>query len=279
LVNCEQIQKIGGQLMECKWGRRFYGSDVPPGFLTDSGKVDHYLAMLEEEDPDQSMPQELFFVDIYDTVILEPYGPHIDPIDYADVVDDANCPMDQNCTVCAEPYTLQDGFVLCLKLLKCGHHVHYHCIEQWMNGVAQNSNLCPECRTEISRIRRPVRVAANIQPIRIDGPDIGSRFGARSPVHIPFEGSQQQLESDPAMSDSGDDEVNVHEEAATINVPVSVEATIGRVQCLQAMSNGAQSDDAALRRLSCLRDMDGESSNSADNFSREATRSQQLLRS
>jgi len=184
--------------------------------------VEQFFLSLEEKESDQGIPQEFHLVDIHDTANLEVYGPHIDPIDFADVVNDANCPLDQNCTICAESYRIQDGQGTCVRLRNCGHHAHYHCIDEWLNGVAKNSNLCPECRNEICVNRRPVRVITSDQTVRIEGSDATSVDGSDlstvdGSVHVSVHVSDDEEEElNSTMPASGQDDVDVYQTATAI---------------------------------------------------------------
>jgi hypothetical protein len=155
LVDLEAISTTIAHKMERHWGRRFYGDELPPGFSTDHGLVDEFLAIVQaaHEEDDESVPDELQ-QDINDGAEVEAYGPPINPLDFADVVSEANKPPEQNCTICAETFQSEAN---CMKLRDCGHYFHHLCICYWLNGVTANSNLCPECRAQICSDRRPVR--------------------------------------------------------------------------------------------------------------------------
>jgi hypothetical protein len=96
----------------------------------------------------------------YDTSHLEAYRSRIDPWHHAQSVN--NVPAGQNCTVCAE-LLAEDGIQGLsavneyLLLSTYGHYFYYGCIDTWLNGISQNSNLCPECRTRMYAARRTVR--------------------------------------------------------------------------------------------------------------------------
>ncbi|KAF1917659.1 hypothetical protein BDU57DRAFT_172169 [Ampelomyces quisqualis] len=158
-INCERIENTEAHRMEYHWGRQFYGDDLPPGFSTNQDTVDAYLAELhpEREDPADEVPAELLR-NIYDTADLETYGPVYVPRVFAKVAVGIEIPEEQNCTICAENFEWWNTRNACLKLRGCGHYFHEECLRQWINGVAANSNLCPECRAEICSDRRPVRV-------------------------------------------------------------------------------------------------------------------------
>ncbi|OAL02177.1 hypothetical protein IQ06DRAFT_368699 [Phaeosphaeriaceae sp. SRC1lsM3a] len=122
---------------------------------------------VEEEDDDEEWDSdeeedelEEFILNTNDQSHLEACGPIIDPRAHADCVTDA--PEDQNCTICVEDFVCgaeAEGGVWqqCLRMQACGHYFHEDCIGQWMNGIAANSNLCPECRGMMFEERRAVR--------------------------------------------------------------------------------------------------------------------------
>jgi hypothetical protein len=162
LIDFEDIDETNLGHLECHWGRRFYGDELPRGFSTDLETV---LAIEVEMRANAganaiAIPEE-FLVDIEDEAELEAFGPLIDPAKFATVVGEASQPEGQNCTICAEPYEPYELYKVeqrCLRLENCGHYFHEDCLADWMNGVARNSNLCPECREQICVERRKVRV-------------------------------------------------------------------------------------------------------------------------
>lgn len=158
-MDCEKIENTEAHCIEHHWGRQFYGDDLPLDFFTSQDAVDVYLAALHPEDQvdPEEVPSQLT-QNIYDEADLEAYGPALEPGLFAKVVVGFHMPGDQNCTICAEAFEWWNAKDPCLKLRRCGHYFHEECLRQWLNGVAANSNLCPECRTEICPGRRPVRV-------------------------------------------------------------------------------------------------------------------------
>jgi hypothetical protein len=141
--------------MEYHSGRRFYGAESPPGFSTNP------------EDVYNSLEPPQLRGDVNDCAALEAYGPSIEPLESAQFVSEEDRPMHQSCTICAEEYACSRDSSPCMKLKTCGQYFHYECIHSWMNGVAANRNLCPECRTQICKYRRPVRVIPLGQPRRL----------------------------------------------------------------------------------------------------------------
>ncbi|KAH7093653.1 hypothetical protein FB567DRAFT_610209 [Paraphoma chrysanthemicola] len=132
-IDFETIEHSENFEVECYWGRRFYPNLEGLNVLESAQEV-----------PDENVP-------------LEVCGHHIEPMHYADLTTEESYPTDQNCTICAEDFTGPSDETTCIKLDSCGHYFHYECIDTWMNGVAVNSNRCPECRQEICEYRRPVR--------------------------------------------------------------------------------------------------------------------------
>jgi hypothetical protein len=168
-IDSEEIEAVQVHHMKCHWGRRFYGDELPYGFSTDSDVV--LLAAAEinannDEDDAEEIPQELLG-DIEEEADLEAYGPWIDPKKFATIVEEEDQPREQNCTICTELYE-PNTQARCLKIQVCGHYFHESCIRDWMNGIALNSNLCPECRKQICAERRSVRVK---EPLPSDGSD------------------------------------------------------------------------------------------------------------
>lgn len=113
----------------------------------------------DSDDDDNDIPPE-FHLNAYDTSHLEAYGPTIDPELIGTHA--THVPEGRNCTICVEEFGGDDEANLvngqqCVQLWGCGHHFHHVCIRTWMNGVAANSNLCPECRGMMFEVRRPVR--------------------------------------------------------------------------------------------------------------------------
>ena len=151
-VDLVEIEATQAHLMECHWGRRFYGAELPLGFSTNADDVYEFMEPLQLQD------------DVNDRAALEAYGPSIEPLESAQVVSGEDRPTHRNCTICAEEYACSRDCSPCVKLSTCGHYFHYECIHSWMNGVAANRNRCPECRTQICENRRPVRAIALGQP-------------------------------------------------------------------------------------------------------------------
>jgi hypothetical protein len=79
-------------------------------------------------------------------------GPEIDVSMFAERLQDAGALGGSlTCTVCLEKLTAG-----CVRLDGCGHVFHEECIVEWVNGVAEGSNTCPECRAVVCE-RREVR--------------------------------------------------------------------------------------------------------------------------
>jgi hypothetical protein len=172
-ANLAVIQRTTTHHIEWHWGRCFYGDDLPPGFSTDPRVVNEYVdtLMTVSEDDNDNVIDELE-QDIHEGAKWEAYGPPIDPIDFAELVSEANQPRKSNCSICAETFAPRTSGALCLKLESCGHHFHYRRINEWLNGVAANSNLCPECRAQICSDRRPVRVVGASDAEDTDSGDV-----------------------------------------------------------------------------------------------------------
>ncbi|KAF2848431.1 hypothetical protein T440DRAFT_454655 [Plenodomus tracheiphilus IPT5] len=129
------------------WGGRFYASGNDPG-AEEMGYHNPYDDFEHGEDPDP---------DFNETVELESFGPFIDIETFASAA--VGGPSDQYCTVCMEENTASHDYGRIMRLNTCRHFFHYQCLWQWANGVSLNSNLCPECRSEFSEVRRMVREA------------------------------------------------------------------------------------------------------------------------
>ncbi|KAI8930831.1 hypothetical protein NX059_011852 [Plenodomus lindquistii] len=140
------------------WGGRFY---------TDRDFWDR-----ENEDEDRYFDGELE-VGVDNSDELEAFGPFIELETFAELV--TGGPSEQCCTVCQERLEddLDDDEVV-MRLHVCGHYFHHGCLWRWANGILPNSNLCPECRSEFSAVRRAVRVKAGVvgstEPTAEDNP-------------------------------------------------------------------------------------------------------------
>jgi hypothetical protein len=168
VVDCEVISDILTHHMVYRWGRRFYGDTLPPRFSTNLIIVPNYSAAVRienGEEDDEEVTEELLR-DIYDSAASESYGALIDPLKFATAVNEASRPRSQNCSVCSDVFGLQTAQSPSLKLRECGHYFHDGCIRDWLKSVHPNSNLCPECRTQICEERRLVRVAGAPPPYR-----------------------------------------------------------------------------------------------------------------
>jgi hypothetical protein len=52
---------------------------------------------------------------------------------------------DESCSICQEEYTDAAGGIL----LKCTHHFHFKCINEWIDAGTDNNAKCPVCRAVI----------------------------------------------------------------------------------------------------------------------------------
>ncbi|KAF1917667.1 hypothetical protein BDU57DRAFT_537312 [Ampelomyces quisqualis] len=144
-----------GPMMQ-EWWRFLYPGRLLIRRIYMSGFDDESRAAESDE---EDLPEQVMR-DANDKSHLEAYGPRINAKEHARIID--HPPEDQNCTVCAEEYNQnqvenQRAEEECLKLNACGHFFHHGCIDTWINGLLPNSNLCPECRTQICGERRQVR--------------------------------------------------------------------------------------------------------------------------
>ncbi|KAF2027341.1 hypothetical protein EK21DRAFT_114967 [Setomelanomma holmii] len=179
-VPFEEIDTSQAFHMECHWGRQFYGSDLSPGFSTVTSEVDDFLDA--QDNLNGIIPSEIQN-DINAGAAVEAYDPEIEPIEFAYAVVGEERPTSQNCAICAEDYGHPREYDLCLKLRACGHYFHYACVYDWINGVATNSNRCPECRAEICKQRRDLRV-------------VGTNHATSGPTEHPSVSSSTETGSD-----------------------------------------------------------------------------------
>ncbi|CBY01233.1 hypothetical protein IAQ61_003049 [Plenodomus lingam] len=133
------------QLPEFNWGSRFYINE-PVSDTEEVGSDE-----LHDDDDDD----EMFDTDFDEPVELEAFGPctELEPI--ANTV--TAMPPNQYCTICIEVYTNGENDMRIVRLNACAHYFHYACLWSWANGTSPNRNLCPECRTQFSEVRRSVR--------------------------------------------------------------------------------------------------------------------------
>ncbi|KAF2130114.1 hypothetical protein P153DRAFT_418841 [Dothidotthia symphoricarpi CBS 119687] len=75
--------------------------------------------------------------------------------------DDPDPDPSQRCGVCLDAYTSSHPAFL---ISACNHIIGKPCLDTWLNGTAQNANLCPFCRMQMCerRARRPTGPSTNI---------------------------------------------------------------------------------------------------------------------
>lgn len=98
-------------------------NDPPPGFSTDLQAVSAYIIAQRDEnehkDTGEDVPEELTR-NIYDSADLEAYDQPINPLDFAQTVDEAHRPRKQNCTICSDIFVPRSVKAVCLKIRGCG---------------------------------------------------------------------------------------------------------------------------------------------------------------
>jgi hypothetical protein len=178
-------------------GSNFYGPETrsafwtvgssravaPPLVVPSAETASRMQANAESDYSDDEEDGELSDVAVrscYGEVNLEAHGPHIQPLEHG--AWDLDLPQDQRCVVCAETHGLVG-----VKMNACGHYFHLACIKTWMNSTSPNSNLCPACRTQVSRKRRKVRFQGWMDDGEDEDDDVGDS-------------------SDDMSSDDGEDE-------------------------------------------------------------------------
>ncbi|ORX95923.1 hypothetical protein BCR34DRAFT_445844, partial [Clohesyomyces aquaticus] len=62
-----------------------------------------------------------------------------------------NAPADATCPICTDGKKPGEDL---RKPRNCEHVFHLDCLDEWVNGTAENSNKCPVCRVEFTREQR-----------------------------------------------------------------------------------------------------------------------------
>jgi hypothetical protein len=94
----------------------------------------------------------------FDAVEMEAFGPCIDIGDFTSTKE---ADADDFYTICQEQITLSESDALrCVMPDTCSDTFHAECLEAWVNSIAYNRNICPDCQVEMTWYRRPVRAVA-----------------------------------------------------------------------------------------------------------------------
>ena len=134
--------------MQLALSSRGFGRLLDPTLLdptaTDMVFPEYELDSEDEFDPD-NLPD----------VCFDPVGPPLKAEDYALAITGASDLPEGDCSICRDTLKVhecaQDEIPV---KTDCGHAFHYGCLGTLINGLADFSNLCPNCRRPICD-RRP----------------------------------------------------------------------------------------------------------------------------
>ena len=105
-----------------------------------------------------------------------------EPINVSEVTTPCEAPLPEEtvCTICqcelgaagTEAEELEEGELLGTSPVKtrCEHVFHANCLDQWVNSVMGNSNLCPICRMSLC-VQRPREPTEPVEEDTIEVPD------------------------------------------------------------------------------------------------------------
>ena len=130
-----------------------------------NGMCDQWYPLPFEEDWDEeessdgdSDDMENIEFEPAEDVQMEVYGPRIDIAQFT--VDTMECGADAFCTWCQDTISPTESWEKrCVKPMSCSDIFHAECLNEWVNGVSQSSNLCPNCKMQMTpkqRARRPI---------------------------------------------------------------------------------------------------------------------------
>ncbi|KAI4644894.1 hypothetical protein J4E93_005692 [Alternaria ventricosa] len=125
-------------LSSCGFGRLLDPTLLDPT-ATDMEFPEYELDSEDEVDPD----------DLPD-VCFDPVGPPLKPQDYAPAITDASDLPEGDCSICRDTLNVHERAQDEIPVkTDCGHAFHYSCLGTLINGLADFSNLCPNCRRPI----------------------------------------------------------------------------------------------------------------------------------
>jgi hypothetical protein len=120
------------------------------------------LPLFEEEkfddgDSEDFSGMEGVEFELFEDVEMEVYGPRVDITQFTV---GKECDADAFCTWCQEMISSADSDAKrCVMPMACSDIFHAECLDEWVNGASQSSNLCPNRKvhmTPMQRTRRPI---------------------------------------------------------------------------------------------------------------------------
>lgn len=143
-------------------GDQFYPLDFDPdegGYASDEGSdADDEGAGEQSGDEDDDERSDRGYrvieYDVYQPVELEAYGSDIDLDSFVIETSSSNGAF---CTFCQDDVFAIFGGQRCVQPRTCSHTFHAQCVYDWVNSASSSSNLCPNCKVQMTPEQRPRR--------------------------------------------------------------------------------------------------------------------------